>query len=150
MAKSIRETIIDAFITRAATIVTTGGYNCNMGANVQWAIKTVDPDDLPAVVIWPQAETAEREYGDNVCSMTIRIEAIDAIGATSTGQAVEQMLADMIKAFDGGAALSSYVEDCKYVRGGADDYPDDGALAVAAFVEFEIKYRTAAGNPYST
>jgi len=149
MAKSIREQIIDALLTRAATITTANGYNCGMGSNVQWAVKTIDPDDLPAVIVWPQAEEATREYGNTVAVMLVRIEALDMIGTGAPGQLVEQMLADLITAFDGGAAISAYIEDCKYMRGGADDYPEPGAEAVAAFIELEIKYRTAAGNPYS-
>jgi len=150
MAKSIREQIIDALLTRAATITTDNGYTCNMGDNAQWAVKTIDPDDLPACVVWPQAEDVAREYGDTVAMMPVRIEALNLIGAGAPGQMVEQMLADLITAFDGGAAISAYIENCKYIRGGADEYPDPGAEAVAAFIEIEITYRTAAGNPYST
>ena len=149
MAKSIREQIIDALRTRAATILTAGGYNINMGANVQWAGNSIDPEDLPAVVVWPRMETVTREYGDTLAVMPVRIEALALIGSGTPGQLVEQMLADLISAFDGGAAISSYIEDCKYTGGGAEEYPEAGAQAVAVMIELEITYRTAAGNPYS-
>jgi len=149
MAKSIREQIIDALRTRAANIRTSGGYNIDMGANVQWAVGSVDPEDLPAVVVWPRMETATREYGDTLAVMPVRIEALTLIGSGTPGQLVEQMLADLITAFDGGSAISSYIEVCKYTGGGAEEYPEPGAMAAAAMIELEITYRTAAGNPYS-
>ena len=63
MTETIQELIILELIARAAVIRTTGSpqaYATDIGANVLRVRPKVDPDDLPCVILWPQAEHATR------------------------------------------------------------------------------------------
>lgn len=148
MSDSTRETIIKAFLTRAATITT--GYNHNLGSHVYRATKDVDPSCLPAIVVWPQPESVERrEFGKYLCDMPIKLEAIAEFGSTNPSIIAEQLLADMRKAFMSATAISALIDDIQYSGGGTDDYPDAGNKTIGAYALFTVKYLTTISNPYA-
>lgn len=149
MADSTRETIIKAFMTRAATITGTG-YNHAMGSHVYRAIKAVDPGCLPAIVVWPQRETVDRrEFGKYRVTMPIIIEAMAAFGATNASVVAEQLLADVRKAFISTTALSALIDDVQYAEGGPSEYPDAGQEVVGVQATFTVQYLTTINNPYA-
>lgn len=148
MADSTRETIIKAFMTRAATITT--GFNHAMGSHVYRATKDVDPSCLPAIVVWPQPEVVEgREFGKYRCVMQMKFEAIAAFGTTHHSVVAEQLLADMRKALKSETPISSLIDEHDYLGGGTDDYPDAGNKTIGAYALFNIKYLTSITNPYA-
>jgi len=148
MADSTRETIIKAFLTRAATITT--GYNVAMGAHVYRAIRDVDPSALPAIVIWPQTENTERrEFGKYLLNMNVRVEAMAVFGSSNPSVVAEQMLADIRKAFMSSTALSSAIDEISYASGGMLDYADSGNPVVGAYADFSVKYLSTISNPYT-
>jgi hypothetical protein len=148
MADSTRETIIKAFLTRAATITT--GYNVPMGANVYRATKDVDPSCLPAIIIWPQPEATEnREFGKYLLKMPVKVEAISLFGTSNPSVIAEQMLADLRKAFMGTTTMSALIENIQYSGGGTDDYPDAEHLTVGAYALFTVTYFSTISNPYA-
>ena len=157
MASTIREQIISAYQTRLATIRTTAGYNSNCGVAVYRAAGSIDPDDTAAVVIWPKPETVTREhYGQNIALMTVRVEAISAFDSTSALTAdhpsviQEALLGDIIVCMtDPDVTVSSKIDDIMYITGGPAEMPGEQDTRVAAFAEFEIKYRFDIGDPYN-
>ncbi len=48
--KSIRQKIVDAVDTQLKKILTTGGYETNIGQSVNWWLERVDTEILPAIV----------------------------------------------------------------------------------------------------
>lgn len=157
---SIREVIIQDFLTRAAGITAPGGYNTNIGAKVLRARKKVDPSEVPAVVIFPGTETSEAKYGQNACKMTMRIEGIAKFGATDPSVVSEWILADLKKCFlapensltspaTGWARTPDYIDSIVYTQGGSEDAPEDGQITIGAFAAFDVSYTTKVNDPYS-
>ena len=102
MSDTKRELIIQACLVRAATITTANGYNTDIGLNTFRAISKIDPSRLPACVIYPLSETAERiGGGEYLCTMPLRAEAVALTGITNPSVLAEQMLGDMREAFLG-------------------------------------------------
>jgi hypothetical protein len=159
MADTIRETIIKDFLTRGAVITTANGYNTNIGANAFRARKTIDPDELPASVLWPGAEKAENQYGVSACTMQLKIEGIAVHGLTNPSVVSEQILGDLKKCFlsqydtttspPTGWNRSAYIDGIVYAGGGLDEYPDEGQLTVGAYINLEVTYHTKLDDPYA-
>lgn len=101
MTTTIRQQIIDAIETKLAEVLTTAGYQTGMGATVEKAKYKIDPDDLPAVVIWPADEETDLSHGNYRHTMAIRLEGLAAHGATSPVTVAEQILGDLIEAMAG-------------------------------------------------
>ena len=122
MSDTKRELIIQACLARAATITTANGYNTDMGLNIFRAISKIDPSRLPACVIYPLTETAERiGGGEYLCTMPLRAEAVALTGITNPSVLAEQMLGDMRQAFMG-TTITTLIEEIDYTSGGTNDY----------------------------
>ena len=95
---SIREQIISAMVTKLADIRTANGYNTDCGANVKRAYKDFDPDDLPAISVWPKPDiNDDPKYGGRFTVMPVQIELLKAHGDADPSVISEQMLADVIE-----------------------------------------------------
>jgi hypothetical protein len=157
---TIREIIIKNFIARAAGITVANGYNTDIGKTVLRARKKVDPDELPVTVIWPLPEKATAEYGQQNCTMTMRVEGIASFGAINPSVLAEKILGDLKKCFlapenlldsppSGWSRSPDYIDGIVYTGGGTDDYPDDDKITIGAAVEFNVTYHTNLNDPYS-
>lgn len=146
MADTIREQIIAAIAVKLADVRTANGYNTECGQNVQRAAKQIDPDDLPAVVMFPGHENVTRQYGVNTHVMPLRLEGLKDFGSSNASVAAEAVLGDLIKVM---FRPTSLAEDVKYVSGGVEEYPDPGEKVVGVPAVFEVTYKTVAGDPYS-
>jgi hypothetical protein len=97
VANTIREQIISAYLDHLATWTTARGFNIGCGANVFRAVSYVDPGKVPAAVLLPQLEEVTQQYGQNLCEMMLKVEAIAEIGTTNPSVIQEQLLGDAIK-----------------------------------------------------
>jgi len=160
MSDTIRETIIKNFLARLAVITTAHGYNTDIGGNVYRVRKTVDPDELPCCVVWPGAEKGEASYGENSCTMQIRLEGIAGFGAENPSVVSEKILGDLKKCiFEPGNALAEppsgwlrspdYIDSLSYTGGGTDEYPDEGQKTVGASIMVTVGYTENIGDPYT-
>jgi len=160
MSDSIREIIIQDFMARAAIITVANGYATDCGTNVERARKAIDPDELPASIIWPGQEKAEQAYGEIVCTMSIRVEGIVKFGSANLSVVSEKILADLKKCFLSRANLLTspqtgwirspdYIDKISYTDGGVNEYPDDGMVSVGASAVFEVTYTQKIDDPYS-
>ena len=151
---TIRERIIKAVIAKLAGATLSNDYATNIGANVNRAVKHHDPDDLPACVVWPQAEEVTRKVGGKVhLTMPVRIEGIAAYGSANPSVVAERILGDLIKIMTDRTTIAtttnSLGDDVEYAMGGTDEYPDEETKTVGASALFNISYRILSGNPYS-
>ena len=149
MAETIREQIISAITARPNTILTANGYNTECGQGVKRAIKDLESDDIPAVVVWPQPEEAERRSGRNICTTQVKVETYAAFGLVNPSVIQEQMLGDLIKCLtDPAAPVTLLVDDIYYKEGGPASQPEAGETTTAVAATFEVKYSYKIGNPY--
>jgi hypothetical protein len=141
-----RELIIQACLVRAASITTANGYNTDMGLNTFRAISKIDPSRLPACIVYPFSETAERVGGgEYLCTMPLRAEAVALTGITNPSVLAEQMLGDMRQAFMG-TQITTLIEEIAYTSGGTNDYAKNDSVSVTA--NFTIKYFSTKSTPY--
>jgi hypothetical protein len=146
MSDTKRELIIQACLARAASITTANGYNTDMGLNTFRAISKIDPTRLPACIVYPFSETAERVGGgEYFCTMPLRAEAVALTGITNPSVLAEQMLGDMRQAFMG-TPITTLLEEIAYTSGGTNDYTKNDSVSVTA--NFTIKYFSPISTPY--
>ena len=147
MSDTKRELIIQALLLRAATITLVNKYNTDMGSNVFRATAKIDPAKLPACIVYPFTETAERIGGGNyLCTMPLRVEAVAQPGIWNPSFIAEQLLGDLRQAFMG-APITPLIEEITYASGGANDYSQNDSILVTA--NFTIRYFSAISSPYT-
>ena len=153
MDNTIREQIITAIIEHLQeNWITDNDYNFTCNANIYRAIKNVNDDALPCAVVFPQQETSEMtRYGTSLQTMVLKVEAVsnfeDGINPSVTE---EKLLGDIIKIMtSSGYVISELFESIYYTGGGTHEIADSENQHVGAYGEFQIKYQTVSGNPYS-
>jgi len=148
---TIREIIIQDFVTRLALITTAGGYATNIGTHVLRARKKIDPSELPAVIIWPGAETPYHKSGALFCVMTVKLEGIALFGTEDPSVIAEKILGDLKKCVlaTNWTRTPEYIDGIVYTGGGDSDSPDDGQTTAGAYVSFDVKYQTKLDDPCS-
>jgi len=97
MTDTIREQIIANFVTKLADIRTANGYNSEAGQLVKRVRKNFDPDDIPAIGVWPLSEEAGRAYGGSENIMPMKIIALKEFGTTNPSDVAEELLGDLIE-----------------------------------------------------
>ena len=158
MNDTIREIIIKDFIARLAVITVANGYATACGANVLRARKTIDPTELPAIVVWPLSEKAVHQYGELQCTMTIRVEGIVEFGTEEPYIIYERILGDLKKCIlapenlltsphSGWSRSPDYIDSIIYTGGGTDQYPDENEKTIGAYANFDVGYTTKIENP---
>lgn len=98
---TIRERIILAVIAKLGDVRTAKGFNTNCGLTVYRAQVKIDPDNLPASVVWPQPETGVPGYGKMEIIMPLQIEGYVLYGATNPSVIAELILGDFVDALTG-------------------------------------------------
>jgi hypothetical protein len=89
--------IIDALLARMADMRTVHGYQTDCGKNVFLAVRDIDPDDLPAAVLWPGTETVERYYESVDLSRPFEIAAHREVQPSEDPAIVAELLrADLV------------------------------------------------------
>jgi len=167
--KTVREQIIERIVAQLETITINNGYHHTIGpGNVQRQAPIIEQGKTPAATVWELSETRERNrYGGTEKLLVIRVECL-VQPANNKHPAVvsNELLGDIEKSLIiGNVSLDELIDDIQDVAaevllpsplmnrrlGGADilQLPIDRTLAGAA-VEFEIKYTTEWGDPYST
>ena len=153
MANTIREQIITAYTTHLTTEWTVAkGYNYGCSPNIFRAVKVINDDVLPSAVLFPMQETAEpTKYGFSLQTMKFKVEALTAI-ETNINPSItqEKLLGDIIKIM----TLQSYtvtalIDSIDYVSGGVGEFAKGEDTYCGAYAEFDVKYSTISGNPYS-
>ena len=147
MSDTKRERIIQDCLVRAACITMINGYNTDIGLNTFRVITKIDPSRLPACVIYPLTETAERiGGGEYLCSMPLRAEAAAMTGIVNPSVLAEQMLGDLREAFLT-PKPTDLIEEIHYASGGTNDYASKDTVSVT--VNYTIKYFSKINDPYA-
>lgn len=171
--KTIREQIIERIIIQLETITTANGYDNNIGSNRVYRQESVIEQGLaPAASVWELSETRERnQYGGTVRELLIRIEAtVPVNGDKHPATVSNQLLGDIEKALImGDMSLDELIDDIQDIAATISHLPVgrtvtsptsetttaeiirlpiDRKLA-GATIDFEIRYTTEWGDPYT-
>lgn len=101
MTDSIRDQIISAIVTRLGGILATNGYQTDCGDNVQLVRPKLDPAELPACVVWPGVEEADRQIGSGKLTLPIQVDLLSLHGDENPSEVAGRMLADVIERMTG-------------------------------------------------
>jgi hypothetical protein len=101
MTDTIREQIISAIETKMAIIREDKGYQTECGKAVFRVKKEIDPDELPAVIIWPKSESATRQYKADNITMPVEVQGLQLFGDTNPSIISEKILGDLKEALMG-------------------------------------------------
>ncbi len=149
MADTIREQIISAYLVRLEDWTIGNGFNISCGSSVYRCIQNIESEDLPGCVLWPQLETVEQRYGQNICTMVIKIEGLSIYGEINPSIIREQLLGDVIKIMtDPAVEISSKIEEILYQEGGPAGIQKPEENVTAVYADFSVKYETKIGDPY--
>jgi len=146
--QSIRAQILQTIGERCQALLVLLPGGADAEAEVFWARQSLEPSELPACVVTPQPEVAERTTGADQLTMEVMISLVCLLGNHNAVDLAESLLAELrqqIPADD--STIGGLAQALRYVGGGTDDYPqaDDQALVVPAV--FEVDYETESNNP---
>lgn len=145
MADTIRRQILDALGVRAAQVRLPGG---TAALNICYARQTLAAAELPALVITPQEESAERRYGQDLITMPVSVSVAAVLGAFEPLTLAEAILGELRSVFP--APLEGLAEDIRYAEGGVNEWPERQDQAIVVTAVFNIVYSTAANDPFNT
>jgi hypothetical protein len=155
VADTIREKIIQDAMTRVALILVANGYNTDIGENPQRALKTQDEGITKTVIVIPRIETTEGvigAYGDDAHVFPLDLSGVVAFDDDTEDISVvsEQIYGDLVKAMTRrDSAFSTNIESIEAISGGGFEIPKNEEKFAGAIANFEIKYTTKTGDPYT-
>ena len=151
--KTVREHIIERIITQLENITVANGYENNIGpGNVYRETPVIEKERVPAISVWELLERRERnQYGGTVRTLRIKIEGIvDAQGQNHPAKVSNSLLGDIETALIiGDMSLDDLIDDIQDISAEITHFPIERQLA-GALIDFEIKYTTEWGDPYTS
>lgn len=146
---SIRARILSALGERCYNLLALLPSDREQTPAIYWARQSLTPGEVPAVVIIPQPEQGERQYGIDSLTMQVQVSMVCLLGDWLPVDLGEYLLGQMRKEIPstdptfGGLAI-----DIVYAGGGVDDYPEDTDQAMVCTTTWDISYETQNNNPF--
>lgn len=135
MTDTIRKRIISNVETALASVLQTAGYNTDAGAHVYVARRKLDKIEGRSLAVWPGSEDVARDYGVNVCSMNVRIEALAMFGDDDADEMGEDLLGDVIEGMTAPVLTMAFTSgSSEIIVGNTITGADSGATAYVAGV----------------
>lgn len=144
--KSIRQKLVEAVDARLKTILTTGGYETNIGANVFWWRARLDPNSLPAIACRDRQHQEVATAGAWRRTLMIDME-IYLAPASAPDTVMRQALADIETAIGSDVTFGGLAEDTQYIEGEHMSLDDHENVIVASGFFVAIEYTTEPWNP---
>lgn len=156
MPTSVHQRLVDAITTRFQSILTSGGYNTNLGSNVfKWRDTKNSPfqsHELPALNLRDlKIETDPRPSRVQEHRMTVAADALTSNSAT-IDTAVRQMASDIKTAIGVDRYWTVTGTQLAFNTEPLDEemsVEHDGNVAGGVRVRFVVHYRTASFAPYT-
>lgn len=168
--KTIREQIIERVILQLENMTSSNGYNNDIGLGHIYRQESIIEKGHPGAAVWELSESrARNSYGGTVRVLTIKIEVIAQVNGNKHPVVVSnELLGDIERAFIMGdvtldeliddiqdiAAEIIYLPSTKNLTLSSETFPEiiqlpiDRKLAGAS-IDFEIRYTTEWGDPYT-
>lgn len=153
---TIRQQIVNAVEARLETILTTGGYQTNLGEHVSvWRLVPFATSDLPAIDIRDKRETSKAQGATSKQEHRLEMECyIEVAEESTTAERARIYLADVQKAIGtttGGAAGRKWSGLAIDTEPGESqmEIGQDGKIIGGIKFTFTIIYRTLSFDPYT-
>lgn len=144
--KTKRQQVVEALDTLLKTILTTNGYETDLGNNVfEWRATPLAEDETPGIIWRDTADTIDLTIGENQHNLNFEI-LLFAQGTTAPST-IRKMIADVVKAIGSDLTLGGLVEDIKQ---NSENIGTDQAerFNAVAMLTFTVIYTTEPFNPY--
>jgi hypothetical protein len=126
---TIREQIITAILEHfQENWQLDNDYNYACGLNAYRAVKNINDDTLPAVVLWAGEEISEQTvYGQTINKMTVKLEAVAEITSGVNPSVIqEKLLGDIIKIMTNQSyIILSKIDRVAYTEGGIAEFSEN-------------------------
>ncbi|OQW95807.1 MAG: hypothetical protein BWK79_01055 [Beggiatoa sp. IS2] len=150
--KTIREQIVERIVCQLETITLTNGYENDIGPGRVYREETIIEQGLaPAATVWELSESRERnKYGGTIRILNIRVEAMVRVNGNKHPATVSnELLGDLEKALIiGDTSLDELIDDIQDIAAQITHLTTHRSLA-GATIDFEIRYTTEWGDPYT-
>lgn len=137
---NVRQSIMAALKTRLQTILTTGGYNTNLGTSVEeWRGYPTDISDHPMLII--------RDTEDRVtCDYAVHEHELDAeLLIVSSGSTVvaemRKMIADVYDCLGADRSIGGYITDVIY-KGDTLEMLHEEQKLMAGLITITLRFQT--------
>jgi len=148
MATTIRQQILTAYNSRLATILTTGGYNTNLGQQIHYDLATpLNESQTPALKYKVKSDPPDYRYGAEIHRLLIENE-ISAVGSNADST-VESCIGDFMAALAADGTLGGICQDISNFDTGEAIIDHQGTFSVQVPVTVEIWYSTKINDPYT-
>jgi hypothetical protein len=114
---------------------------------ILWGRRSIRPEELPAVVITPQPESATKSYGADEITMPVTVAMVCLLGEHNPLDLGEYLLAQMREYVAADSTMGDLAGDTRYMEGGIDEYPESNDQALVVSTTWEIDYTTLRNNP---
>ena len=153
MTTSIRQQIVTQLDTLFKTILTTGGYNLNLGSHVfWWRVTPLQIAELPAIVLKDTQDQTTRATGRQD-QHALTIEAVISINSSDFGATARLAIADFIKALGTNVApntcLGGYASDIAPPDSETFEAEHEGIKGFGIAITFQVLYGTLRFDPYT-
>ena len=146
MADSKRQQIVSALDTRLKTILTTGGYETNLGNNVLWWRQTSFADTESGISC-EDSEAAPEWLGAQcqLHKLTVGIKVVMPVGTAAPE--IRKAAADVVKAVATDLTFGGLIEDC--ILGEMPmDVGQEATMHGGTIINLSVEYTTAPWDPY--
>lgn len=145
--QSIRQQIVDALETRMQSILTTGGYNTDIGTNVFIHRATpMQESEIPGMNITEQERVTQDTVGEELHEMSVSLLVVeDGEASVSTLRDIE---ADLVYALGQDRTFGGLAQDTGTVSVSAAEVRVGDRVVAGAQATFTIEYTTENMNPY--
>ena len=147
MADSIRQQIIDAIETQLGTILTTNGYETNLGSNIfVWKPEPFAATEVPGADIQDQEETIDLAVWLHEHSLTLAVKVVGS-GTTVTAD-LRKYIADVTKAVGVDLTWGSLAQDTAFSGTDLIEVEVNDKVRMGVQMNFTVQYNTAPFDPY--
>lgn len=153
--------LVNAIVARLAAINGVAPYETDVDARIYKARRTLDPVDLPCVIVWEGEEEATNSAGGSAngstqslkVALTVRVDGLVAADATNTGDELAKIKSDIKRAVLSFADPAITDGEGRIAQGGieylgATPLPrEDGANVEGVQCTFRVNLLEGYGNP---
>lgn len=146
MTDSKRQQLISALDTRLKTVLASGGYETDLGQNVQW-YRQEPFAETESGISCEDTESAPEWIGAGVQLRRLSVEIRIAMPAGVAMADLRKGIADVVKAVGTDLTFGGLAEDC--ILGEVpSEVEEASARAGGAIVNLVVEYTTEPWNPY--
>ncbi len=148
MPSSVRQQIVDAFITRMRTIKTINGYETELGSNVtEWRATEWQESELPGCDVRDTGESTEVKGQYHYNTVSIELEA--KVQSATAPDVVRDVIADINKAIGTDPSFGGLAYNVTPVENESIDFEKKDKSFGGVLMKLDISYRIKAFKPYT-